>query len=238
MANVPELGLLDGLVEVLQISRGVLNEITANGILNRSQYLRIQEVVALLTDFTTHFNNNFNDQSQAVDEIVNGLTNLADFFHSNLSELNERAVFEEQADCFQVSEYRTGKPGRPSVIIVQEQVEGLRSIGMTWENISKLLGVSSRTLRTKRQEFKDFIDFDYSEIDDNALDQIISNILQSSPNMGERMLLGALRSRKLKIQRWKIRESISRVDPIGRSMRRLTVIRRRKYNVKCPNALW
>ena len=238
MANVPELGLLDGLVEVLQISRGVLNEITANGILNRSQYLRIQEVVALLTDFTTHFNNNFNDQSQAVDEIVNGLTNLADFFHSNLSELNERAVFEEQADCFQVSEYRTGKPGRPSVIIVQEQVEGLRSIGMTWENISKLLGVSSRTLRTKRQEFKDFIDFDYSEIDDNALNQIISNILQSSPNMGERMLLGALRSRKLKIQRWKIRESISRVDPIGRSMRRLTVIRRRKYNVKCPNALW
>ena len=120
MANVPELGLLDGLVEVLQISRGVLNEITANGILNRSQFLRIQEVVALLTDFTTHFNNNFNDQSQAVDEIVNGLTNLADFFHSNLSELNERAVFEEQADCFQVSEYRTGKPGRPSVIIVQE----------------------------------------------------------------------------------------------------------------------
>jgi len=40
---------------------------------------------------------------------------------------------------------KTGEPGRPSVIVVQEQVEGLRAIGMTWESISKLLGVTSRT---------------------------------------------------------------------------------------------
>ena len=139
---------------------------------------------------------------------------------------------------FQASKCKSGEPGRPSFIVVQEQVEGLRAIGMTWETIAKMFGISSRTLWTKRQEFKDFVDFEYSEISDYALDDIICSILQASPNSGERMLIGALRARRLKVQRWKIRESIARVDPVGRSLRKLSIMRRRKYNVKCPNALW
>ena len=53
------LASFDHVLENSQLKRirGVQNEITANGILNRSQYLRIQEVVALLNDFKTHLIN-------------------------------------------------------------------------------------------------------------------------------------------------------------------------------------
>ena len=56
--------------------------------------------------------------------------------------------------------------------------------------------------------------------------------------MGERMLAGALRSQELWIQRQRLCESIMRVDPLGRILRRFQVMRRRVHKVEGPNALW
>ena len=42
--------------------------------------------------------------------------------------------------------------GRPKLLIPKEQLEGLRSLGFSWTSISKMLGVSEKTLRRRREE--------------------------------------------------------------------------------------
>ena len=65
-------------------------------------------------------------------------------------------------------------------------------MGFTWKKIAEILCVSERTLRTKRHELK--ISEKYTEIEDNRIDDCIQDILEESPNMGEKILLGALKS--------------------------------------------
>lgn len=223
--------VLDGLIEAIQMSRSLVREFNSN-ISSELLELRTQEMIALLVDFNVLL------QSHLPNGILSELEMLINYLQNKVNQNDGEIDRLPDTSSFQALKSESGEPGRPSFIVVQEQVEGLRAIGMTWETIARMFGMSSRTLRTKRQEFKDFVDFEYCDISNYELDKIVSNILQGSPNSGERMLIGALRARKLKVQRWKIRESIIRVDPVGRSMRRLSVMRRRKYNVKCPNALW
>ena len=52
------------------------------------------------------------------------------------------------------------------------------------------------------------------------------------------MLVGALLSHGITVQREMLRKSIERVDPVGKVLRRLRTLRRRAYNVSTPNALW
>ena len=52
------------------------------------------------------------------------------------------------------------------------------------------------------------------------------------------MLQGALQSRGIRIQRRRLRSSIEKIDPIGKVLRRLRMLSRRKYQVEGPNALW
>eukprot|EP00112_Aurelia_sp_Birch-Aquarium-sp1_P022765 Seg6529.2 transcript_id=Seg6529.2/GoldUCD/mRNA.D3Y31 product="hypothetical protein" protein_id=Seg6529.2/GoldUCD/D3Y31 len=130
----------------------------------------------------------------------------------------------------------TGTSGRPAYRISYDQVDGLVSLGFTWKRIAELLCVSERTLRRWRQDF--VFDVPFSEMEDEVLDDIVAAQLQSCPSMGERLLAGALRSEGLRIQRQRLRESIMRVDPLGRIWRRFQVMRRRVYKVEGPNALW
>ena len=66
----------------------------------------------------------------------------------------------------------------------------------------------------------------------------IQEILEESPNMGEKMLQEALQSRGIRIQRRRLRSSGERFEPIGKVLRCLRTLRRRKYQVERPNALW
>ena len=59
-----------------------------------------------------------------------------------------------------------------------------------------------------------------------------------TPNIGQRRLLGALRARGFRIQRWRVRNCIRRQDPLGTALRWSTPVYRRKYSVPTPNALW
>lgn len=103
-----------------------------------------------------------------------------------------------------------------------------------------MLGVSERTVRRRRQEFDMAIgqSVNYSEIDDDELDIFVGQILHYSPESGERMVLGALKGYGVKVQRERVRQSIGRVDPVSRELRRRTAIHQRVYNVRTPNALW
>ena len=132
-----------------------------------------------------------------------------------------------------------GGKGRPKLVIPQEQLEGLRSLGFSWTGIAKMLGVSERTIRRRREAFGiPTTGQAFSQIDDNEIDRKIQSILQTLPNSGERMILGWFRGQRFHVQRWRIRNFVWRVDPIGRELRRRTITKRRVYSVPTPNALW
>ena len=126
--------------------------------------------------------------------------------------------------------------GRPAYNIRKEQVEKLRDTGMNWTNIASFLGISTRTLHRRRIDFG--IKQSFSDITDADLDEEVRQILQLTPYSGETYIRGGLRGRNIHVQRTRIRESLQRVDQIGRSIRKRYAICRRVYNVKGPNYLW
>ena len=136
-------------------------------------------------------------------DFVRGVHKVDNFLSSKINELERH--FNMIGTC---------KQGRLRYEIHREELEGLRELGFTWKKIVEILCVSERTLRTKRHELE--ITDKYTEIRDNELDTFIQEIVEESPNMGEKMLQGALQSRGIQIQ-WKYLHSyIERVNPVGK----------------------
>ena len=107
---------------------------------------------------------------------------------------------------------------------------------MNWKSIAEFLGVSARTLSRRRIEFG--IEDSFSEITNSDIDKQVQEILQLTPYSGESYIRGGLKGRNVNVQRSRVRESLGRVDPIGRSIRKRYAICRRVYNVHGPNNLW
>ena len=128
-------------------------------------------------------------------------------------------------------------PGRPRFDISEEQLSALRELGLSWTDISALLGVSRVTVYRRRRELG-LEESRYTEISEDDLDAFVAEVVAQSPDWGERLIMGSLRHRRITIQRQRLRECIRRVDPVNRRLRWLQPIRRRPYSVRCPNALW
>ena len=69
------------------------------------------------------------------------------------------------------------------------------------------------------------------------VDELLKDIMSRTPRVGESYIRGILRSRVLHVQRWRVRERLQSLDPVGRATRSLA-IQRRVYNVSAPNCLW
>ena len=125
-----------------------------------------------------------------------------------------------------------GNVGRPKVTVDKEQLEILRSLHMTWQAISLIMGVSVKTLQRRASEYniKRF-----SSITDRELDIIMTNCLEDFPHAGQVMLQGLMTSLALHIPRERLRHSLQRV---GLRNSIAPVITRRTYSVSGPNALW
>ena len=130
---------------------------------------------------------------------------------------------------------RTGAPGRPRLVVSKDQIESLQEIGFTWAKIATMLGISRSSLLRRKEEFQITR---YNELTDEELDRVVEAILARAPRSGERLIVGSLRSRGLNVKRARLRESIMRMDPISRLLRRRRCIKRRKYNVPGANFLW
>lgn len=128
--------------------------------------------------------------------------------------------------------------GRPRFLVSKSQILALREIGFSWTKISNLLGISRITLYRRRNELGLQEQCNFSDISDQELDVFVKSIMDISPNSGEVMMRGALRGRAIIVQRWRLRESILRVDPLRKQQRQRLQIRRRVYSVAGPNSLW
>ncbi len=59
-----------------------------------------------------------------------------------------------------------------------------------------------------------------------------------TPNIGQTRMMGALRSRGIRVQRCRVRQILRDIDPIGTILRWNQTIYRRKYSVPRLNSLW
>ena len=130
--------------------------------------------------------------------------------------------------------------GRPSFDISMETLDCLLSRNFTVPDIASMLNVSVRTIRNRMTAYNLAVGNSYTRMTDDELDEQVLGIMKEFPNTGYKHMMGHLKSKGLRIGVMKVRESMRRVDPMGivaRSLQ-LRTIRRRKYNVPHPNALW
>ena len=78
----------------------------------------------------------------------------------------------------------------------------------------------------------------YTDIDAELLDIVVQDIHRQFPNWGEKSVRGHLNSLGVRVQRWRVRESLRRVCPSAVKDRFQLAIRRREYRVPYPNSLW
>lgn len=114
----------------------------------------------------------------------------------------------------------------------------MRDLGFSWMAISRMLSVNIRTLYNRRTQLG-LVDYgSFSDIANVDLDRLIAEILSQTPGSGETYVTGSLRGRGIKVQRWRVRERLRTVDPVGRALRGRRAIQRRVYNVSAPNEVW
>ena len=89
--------------------------------------------------------------------------------------------------------------GRPTLDVSQQFLEILHfQVGFSWSQIARDLGISESTLRRRRRSFQiPNSQQSFSNISDNALDQIVREILHVTPRIGYRLVQGALRQRQI-----------------------------------------
>lgn len=122
--------------------------------------------------------------------------------------------------------------------IRNDQLTFFNRIGLSWSQAARQLGVSRTTVWRRRISLQTLPTINqFSTISNSELDSIIVDILHHG-NAGESYVCGSLRSRGLRIQRWRIRERLREVDAEGRAERRRRTLRRRVYHVPVSNYLW
>ena len=163
----------------------------------------------------------------SVTRIPEELFNLLSSARSLLQQNEERA-----------SVVRSGTPGRPAYDIRKEQLEMLLRARFSVRSIADLLHVSSRTIERRMQEHGLSVCALYTEMQDSQLDDIVRDIKRGNPSCGSKMLAGYFGARGIFLPRRRIRESLSRVDPLAVAARRCKAIKRRVYNVSRPLGLW
>lgn len=132
----------------------------------------------------------------------------------------------------------TSLAGRPSFEIPREQITVLIESQFTVPQIADLIGVSVRTVYRRMSRYGLSVSSTYSELTDEELDAITSDIHKEFPTCGSKQMSGHLLSRGIRVQQNRIRESIHRIDPEGSVARRLQTISRRTYRVPAPRSLF
>ena len=80
------------------------------------------------------------------------------------------------------------------------------------------MGVHRSTLWRKVNKYLGNEKLKYSDINDEYLDRIITEIKNNHPLSGERVIVGLIRSRGIHIPKARIRASIHRVDPVNETL--------------------
>ena len=130
-----------------------------------------------------------------------------------------------------------GLVGRPKILVNIDQVELLRSAGFTWQEIANALQVSRTTLWRRLSEMNISTER-FSDVCDLDLDSAVQSLQEEYPNCGQVMMRSLLQQQGIYVQRFRLRESMRRLDPIQTALRWRQVVSRRRYSVRKANSLW
>ena len=91
-------------------------------------------------------------QQNVMDEILLAVIE----FQSLIQRLEERlSLIDKREIHYSCPTMSSKRRGRPALVIPEEQLDGLRSLGFSWSGIAKLLGVSEKTIMRRRDsDFK------------------------------------------------------------------------------------
>ena len=130
-------------------------------------------------------------------------------------------------------------PGRPKYIISEEKLVFLKQLGFTWKNIATMLLVSRWTIYRRINQLGLHEVTGYSNLTDEELDNIIIRFKQEHGiSVGRSLVIGHLRSLRLRVQKRRITKALLRIDPRNSSLRWTSITERRKYSVPSPNSIW
>ena len=129
------------------------------------------------------------------------------------------------------------RPGRPRFDISREQLQYLRSMSFTWIEISEILGVSYMTIYRRRQEYR-MMENPGANITNSELHEVLRQMRQELPALGQTLVWGRLRSVGSRITRTRVREAMRVSDPLHTALRWREMTPRRPYSVPGPNSLW
>ncbi|KAI9549071.1 hypothetical protein NQZ68_003606 [Dissostichus eleginoides] len=82
-----------------------------------------------------------------------------------------------------------GERGRPKLVVSKDHLQNLIEMDLSVPCISKLLGISCKTVRRRMQQWGLSIRESYSKMTDDELDSLVSAIKEDSPNLGHRMIM-------------------------------------------------
>lgn len=139
---------------------------------------------------------------------------------------------------FQVPRGNITVKGRPQLIISDRQLLLLYNEGFSAREIAEIFRCSKSVVYKLCYERGLKFRNRYSNMNREELTVAIKDLHEQHPNSGIEMMSGYLKSMGLSVQRSKIRETLRLVDPVGCEARKRKSIRRRIYNVPCPNSLW
>ena len=98
-----------------------------------------------------------------------------------------------------------GAPGMPRFDIPRHQLACLLEKWFTIPQIADILRVSVRTIRRWMSEYGLSIHALYSQLTDQQLDEIVRDIQNHSPTIGNRQMQGHLLARGIRVQQHRVR---------------------------------
>ena len=105
-----------------------------------------------------------------------------------------------------------------------------------WKEICEQLKINEMVLRRWRSRVG-YINPKY-RVNNHELDDAIRFFIREHDGRGEAYILGYLRHRRIDVTRGRVRASIRRIDPNGILLRKLKRLKRVRYQVDGPFALW
>lgn len=157
---------------------------------------------------------------------------------------NRNDIMVVRMEC---SKYGSNKPprsrstrnecGAPMFQIPRSVLECYLEQNLKIEEISKILSVSESTIYRRMRQYH-LSKMEFSTVTEDELDRVVSEITKEFPHSGEGLIKQMLLGKEIKVQRWRLRESLHRVDSEGIAQRKRGRLTRRVYHVQGPNHLW
>jgi hypothetical protein len=117
---------------------------------------------------------------------------------------------------------------------LREATASHRQIKLT--QLAQTLGVHRNTLYHHMKQHG--VVRQYSALSNQDLDNLVKIFKRRKPDSGLCYVIGFLRAHGFRVQRRRVVSSVKRVDGLGSRLRERKVIKRKKYKVQRPNALW